>query len=62
MKTTDKEFTDKLTKLCFENWIAAAILVHNGCFENMPKFQQKLFLRTMQIDEVEIVKSYTIKV
>ncbi len=58
MKTTDKEFTDKLNKLCSESWKAAAILKHNnGCFENIPEFQQKMFIEFMGSPEVKIVKS-----
>jgi hypothetical protein len=60
MKTTDKQFTDKLNKLCDENWKAKRILEHAGSFNNLPDYQQTMFLKEMDLKEVDVVNKIQI--
>ncbi len=57
MKTTDIEFKNRLDKLCKENWKAGRLIKINGCFEKLPEHQQKLFLKEMGIDSIDIINT-----
>ena len=53
MNIDSSEFKEKLKKLCETNWKAKAIM-KDKTFTDLPDFQQKMFLKYMEIDKVEV--------
>lgn len=58
MNINDEEFQRKIKELCDNNWKAKAILQNNNNdFRKLPKHQQRLFLKAMGIEKVEVTIS-----
>jgi len=55
MNINSEDFKIKLKELCDNNWKAKEIMrINNNDFRNLPEHQKKMFLKAMQITEVDV--------